>query len=217
MRRCHPLTPVLLLLWVDGPVSAGDLDFAFSGNQYTIVATGELWATANADAQSRFFQAVPGHLCTVGSQDENSAIFDAMIQAGVTTRALNGGNAVYGWLGGSDDPGSINGASEGEFFWVDGEQFWSGGQGGTAVGAAYVNFGLPIEPDDFGGGQDHLAMAMKSWPVGGPPFIGGPAEWNDVNSPQTNTELGYCIEFETAIFLDGFESGETSVWTHTAP
>ncbi len=206
----------LAFLVVPPRTSAGDVSFDFDGNSYTIVVTGAVWSAASTAAQSSVIQGVPGHLCIIGSDAEDAAVFNNMVIAGVDTVASNGGGAIYGWLGGSDDSGSIPGASEGEFYWIDSTQFWTGGMAGGSVGGAYSNFGRPQEPDNFQG-QDHLAMALETWPVGSPAPFGGPGQWNDINSEDLQNELAYCVEHDLTIFSDGFESGNMSAWSATLP
>ena len=97
-------------------------------------------------------------------------------------------------LAGLDDPNAISGASEGNFYWVDGSQFWQDGQGGSTVNDSYVNWGFSdVEPDDFQSSQDNLAMALTHWPisVAAGSGLGIASEWNDVNGGNT---LAYVIE-----------------------
>ena len=213
MRQIFALITLSMMLGSFSQLKAGEVDFEFAGNAYTIVTTGAVWSAASADAQSRMVQGVPGHLCIIESEAENTAIFDKMIEAGINTVAQNGGGIIYGWLGGSDTSASIPGASDGEFFWVDGSQFWTGGTNGSAFGGAYANFGRPQEPDNFVM-QHHVGMALEDW------VFGEASEWNDVNSEDLGNALGYCIEFElsgAAIFADDFETGNTSRWTAVVP
>lgn len=196
---------IILCAFVQAPASAADLDFQFGGNSYQIITSTPLsWGDAAAAAETSSNDGVFGHLCIIDSDAENGAIFDAMVAAGVNTVATDGGGGVYGWLGGSDDSSSISGAAEGEWFWVDLVQFWSGGQSGSSVGGAYSNWGRPQEPDNWNNFQDHLGLSINGWP------FGDAREWNDVNG---NNALAYCIEYEGAIFSDGFESGNLDAWT----
>lgn len=53
---------------------------------------------------------------------------------------------------------------------------------------------LGVEPDDFGGKQDHLAMGLEGWPVGYPGVGHGEAgQWNDLNG---SNKLFFVVEFE---------------------
>jgi hypothetical protein len=190
-------------------VEGSDLGFRFDGNTYLIITSAPLpWAEAEAAAGASSIGGVAGRLCVIDSEAENVAVFDVMVLAGVNTVSPDGGGGIYGWLGGSDDPASVAGAAEGEWFWVDIVQFWTGGQSGTPVGGAYSNWGRPQEPDNYGNAQHHLGLSVDGWPFGD----GG--EWNDING---GSFLAYCVEFEGVIFADGFESGDLSAWLTGAP
>jgi hypothetical protein len=54
------------------------------------------------------------------------------------------------WIGGSDL------ATEGDWRWPDGTQFWSGiaGDGGVAIGGAYTHWWTPGEPNNLNGASD---------------------------------------------------------------
>ena len=67
-------------------------------------------------------------------------------------------------------------ATEGNWTWDgknqgNGKQFWNGNFFGTAENNFVVNwgtdfFGFQMEPDDFLGSQDALAMSVDGWPLG---------------------------------------------------
>lgn len=114
-----------------------------------------------------------------------TVIFNELSNASVATTASDGGEAVYAWLGGRETD------TEGDFAWVDGDTFWSGGESGGSLGL-FVNFG-DAEPDDFEGRQDSVAMGLTDWPLpnGGNGVAG---EWNDLDG---SDELASVVEFET--------------------
>ncbi len=54
------------------------------------------------------------------------------------------------WFGAADNNSLISGSSEGNYYWIDGYPFWTGGQAGSAVGGAYTNWETG-EPNNLGG------------------------------------------------------------------
>ena len=173
-------------------------EFMFGGHTYDISAAGATWSSARtaAAATSRYGQ--PGYLAVIESQEENTAIYDALILASVATTAADGGGARYAWLGGSDSGTAIPGASEGNFFWLVGGQFWQGGESGSPFGGSYANWGqgtLNNEPDNYyysGQYQNYLAMGLQDWPTFNPGAYGLASQWNDLVG--TNS-LRYVIEY----------------------
>ena len=161
--------------------------FFFGGHTYEFVTAARTWQDASAYAQAQ-----GGHLAVITSAAENSAIIQAalanasLISSAPT--ANDGGGAKYLWLGGSDM------AVEGRFAWVTGETF--------SLYNAWASGPLGREPDDFGGAQDALAMALEAYPrpTGG---IGNAGLWNDVNQ---NNALSFVIEYAE---LRGTTAGET--------
>lgn len=154
--------------------------FSFNGTQYEIVKENEFWNVAAACAFSR-----GGHLAEINSQLEQDSIFYHLTQAAIiinSTRAPDGGNAAYVWLGGNDAP------SEGRWEW-DGDNsgmkvhFYQGQRNGMAINGLYNNWGN--EPDDFNNNQDGLGLALSSWP------FGSAGQWNDIN---IFNSLYYIIE-----------------------
>ncbi len=169
--------------------------FTHNGHAYWFVKELKTWAKATQCAVI-----TGGYLAEVTTQAEQVAIYNAVVASGVSANykpILDGGGASYVWIGGSDS------ISDGNWWW-DGDnngisvvpQFWSG-QGaaglnnGIALNGSFNNWGgkstsVIKEPDNFGVGQDALAMALGTWPYG----IAG--EWNDVSSLNT---MYYVIEF----------------------
>lgn len=86
-----------------------------------------------------------GTLAIIRGASENTAVHSII-------------GATEPWIGAADDNALISGSSEGEFFWIgDNANFWTGGQGGSAVGSTYNNWNGG-EPNDAGGGEDCVQM-----------------------------------------------------------
>src|SRR5687768_1715846 len=177
----------------------GDFMFVHDGHTYRVVQTNRTWQAAALDAASRQFAGVPGHLAVIETAAENQAIFGQLL-ANIPpaqfdqTRAPDGGNGVYVWIGAND----VN--IEGAWVWDGdgngaGTPFWQGtGASGSSVGGAYQNWGhFPTpttqhEPDNGAGGlQDAGGIGLANWPRG---FAG---EWNDVRA---DNSLWYLVEFD---------------------
>ncbi|WP_075343777.1 DUF5018 domain-containing protein [Tenacibaculum agarivorans] len=168
--------------------------FTHNGKKYEIVKEAKTWEAAAAFAVGR-----GGYLTEVNDKAEQDAIFQALNKASITmtnTVAPDGGGGAYVWIGGNDI------TTEGSWVWNGNNQgsgtpFWTGNRTGSVVNSAYVNWGRqtnsPVdasskfnEPDNFGTGQDGLALSLNGWPLG---FAG---QWNDVD--HTN-KLFFVIEF----------------------
>ena len=160
--------------------------FVGTGNFYEYIPTplGLSWDDSRAAAQGMTFMGVNGDLATIFSQGEQDFVFGLL--TGVSTSV---------WLGGTDE------AIEGEWRWVSGEQFWSGGESGGPVGGRYNNFfrnpNDPSvgEPNDFDGVEDRLAMFGPDTSQ-----IGGTGIWVDLrNNPSCGsgrfTVCGYVVEY----------------------
>ena len=198
--------------------SGADTSFHFEGHSYLIVTGApRSWAAAQSDAQSRSVKEQAGYLAIVNSQAENDAIFAMLLAEGEEKfpRATDGGNARYAWLGGTDESADVAAASEGEFYWVDQTQFWTGGMGGAkASEETFVHWGFSNqEPDNFplGNGatqsQGHVGMALEPWPAGvGVLGVGG--EWNDIRG---TSALGYVVEFNAVLTLMGDANNDSLV------
>ena len=161
--------------------------FFFDGHTYEFVATARTWQDASAYAQTQ-----GGHLAAITSASENNAVIQAALAepslVSSASTANDGGGAKYLWLGATDS------AFEGRFAWVTGEAF--------SLYNAWASGPLGREPDNFGGAQDALAMALEAYPrpSGG---IGSAGLWNDVNESNT---LSFVIEYDE---LRGTDASET--------
>jgi len=160
--------------------------FFFEGHTYEFITTPRTWQEASTYAQTQ-----GGHLAVITSAAENNAVIQAALaDTGLVSSAStanDGGGAKYLWLGATDI------AAEGRFAWVTGESF--------SLYTAWASGPLGVEPDDFGGAQDALAMALEAYPrpSGG---IGSAGLWNDVNERNT---LSFVIEYDD---LRGTEAGD---------
>jgi hypothetical protein len=175
--------------------------FMYGGHSYLVVEENRTWLEAALDAATRQVAGSPGYLAIIDSQGENDAIFDQLLvnvpPADFNkTRAPDGGNGVYAWIGASDR------ITEGQWIWDGtgagaGTLFWqgTGNGGGNVVGGLYNNWGhdprnpqQQWEPDNAVGGlQDAAGMGLADWPRG---FA---REWNDVRA---DNRLYYIVEFD---------------------
>ncbi|NCT41483.1 MAG: hypothetical protein GW778_07480 [Alphaproteobacteria bacterium] len=144
---------------------------------YQVVTANANWNTANANAQSATLiepstvsgvAGVTGHLAVITSQEENDYI-----------NALSPNNT---WIGGSDQ------TVEGEWRWVggseDGQQFWQGGTGGSAVNGAYENW-RSGEPNNSGN-EDGVHLRPDG-------------AWNDQG---VGSSYDYVIEWDSSLFVN---------------
>ena len=112
------------------------------------------------------------------------------------TRAPDGGNGSYVWIGAQDI------TVEGRWIW-DGDFDGVGPLIGTGTFStwvtapgAYQNWGinpatgLQREPDNGFGNQNAAGISLNGWP------FGTPGQWNDVNDANP---LYYVVEFNTAV------------------
>lgn len=155
--------------------------FSVGTQLYEIAPSAESWAAANAAAQLR-----GGYLARIESKSENDALYARVVQESYSyPTAADGGGARYVWLGGTDA------ATEGTWLWSNGQSLGS-----------YTNWGsgaLGTEPDDYGSGQDALALGITVWPQpsGG---LGVPGQWNDISA--TNT-LYSLVEWDQQVLQGG--------------
>lgn len=140
---------------------------------YRTVAVPADWFTARTNAANAGINGVGGQLVRIDSSYENNLVHGF---------ALAIGNDVF--IGGSDT------AVEGEWRWSDGDQdgdqFWAGDAGGSAVNGAFVNWasGQPNNPVD-----DALLMGDSS------------GHWFDMPA---GTPQAYVIEWDAQAILDSY-------------
>jgi hypothetical protein len=166
--------------------SSSIFSFSYDGKDYEVVSEMKTWDSAAACAVER-----GGYLVEINDQNEQTAIFNAIINAGVSptyTSIPNGGGIAYLWIGATDN------STEGLWQWDGnndngGINFWNsqgqnGSGNGSPVGSLYHNWGgkstsFVNEPDNFGSGQDYAAMGLTGWPSG-TTMLGVAGEWNDI-------------------------------------
>ncbi|UTY58474.1 DUF4214 domain-containing protein [Massilia sp. erpn] len=164
--------------------------FAIGDHTYRLVEEALDWSAANANAKR-----LGGHLATITSAAENTAIYTAVSKhlvsnghAGAPVSA-DGGDASYLWLGLNDI------ASENNWEWSDGTAFsysnWGHGKWGS-------------EPDNSGD-QDAVGMGLEAWPApdGG---LGVAGQWNDVSQ---YGRLWSIVEYEPFAKVTGSANNDT--------
>lgn len=172
-----PLRPLIAALFFALVLNATPSTAApvlFGSNSYEFISGFFSFDEANAAAQALSFNGVNGHLVTITSSAENTFVANLI-------SALD--HSV--WIGATDR------TVEGEWRWVTGEQFWSGGSAGTAL--LYANWALG-QPDDFGGGQDVATIFGGAVPTNA-------GKWDDGGSGSgigggVFQRDGYIVEFE---------------------
>ena len=142
-----------------------------SGNTYEIYKSLATWGEASTFARSK-----GGYLVKIDNSIENEELFN-QLKANLTvaelnqSRASDGGDSSYVWLGASDV------VTEGNWIWD---------RDSTTVSVSRDEWGkglLGTEPDNFQGSQNYLALGMETWPkgVGFGQGYGDAGEWNDLN------------------------------------
>lgn len=178
--------------------SSNVYSFTHNNKNYEVIKEAKTWKDACNCAVQR-----GGQLVEINDSSEQNAIYNAIINgAGVSknyTTINNGGGIAYVWIGASDE------SIEGTWIWDGnndsiGANFWTGqGANGTGIGSpvsgAYNNWGGKSagkieEPDNFGTGQHHGALALEGWPSG-TTLLGVAGEWNDISG---SNALYYVIE-----------------------
>ncbi|WP_233214590.1 LamG-like jellyroll fold domain-containing protein [Rhodopirellula bahusiensis] len=148
---------------------------AATGKFYKLVTNAVDVTTAMSSASSDLINGVGGQLVTIRSSYENELVQDIVSRAG---------SEFY--IGGTDA------TSEGSWNWiedgVEADNFWVGDELGAAPAGAYANFNS-IEPNDFGGNEDYLAI------------YGSTGEWLDLSGADNR---GYIIEWNASEVLSNF-------------
>lgn len=174
--------------------------FTYGGKSYELVKELKTWEQASQCAVSR-----GGYLVHIDSQEEQTAVYNAIIASGIASNynpILDAGGISYVWIGASDKQ------TEGNWLWDGdndgvGSNFWNGegalgNGGGSTMNGKFVNWGGKSkgafqEPDNFNV-QNAGAIALAGWPSG-ISNRGVAGEWNDLSS---NYTLYYVIEYESA-------------------
>ncbi|EMB19109.1 Pentaxin [Rhodopirellula europaea 6C] len=148
---------------------------AATGKFYKLVTNAVDVTTAMSSASSDLINGVGGQLVTIRSSYENELVQDIVSRAG---------SEFY--IGGTDA------TSEGNWNWiedgVEADNFWVGDELGAAPAGVYANFNS-IEPNDFGGNEDYLAI------------YGSTGEWLDLSGADNR---GCIIEWNASEVLSNF-------------
>ncbi|PHV05664.1 hypothetical protein CSQ96_19735 [Janthinobacterium sp. BJB412] len=159
--------------------------FNIGNHRYELVQQDLNWADAAAKAQAQ-----GGHLAAIGSEEENSAVFQALaakLRDAAVPVANDGGGSPYLWLGASDQD------SQGDWHWQDGAALDYNNWGYGPWGQEPDNFTDPeLAPD----GQHRAALALDAWPKG-EGTLGSAGQWNDLSQ---HDKLWSLIEYETPSF-----------------
>lgn len=199
MRRIFGCLFVLTVFELIGPAARADFVFVYGDHTYQVVTSPADWASAAAAAGTLNVMGQPGYLAHIDDAAENAAII-AQLLAGIPaddfplTRAPDGGNGAYVWIGAQDI------TLEGTWIW-DGDFDGVGPLLGTGTGStwnpapgSYHNWGTTSsgqrEPDNGFNNQDSAAISLNGWP------FGTAGQWNDVNS--TN-RLYALVEFNAVV------------------
>lgn len=194
-------------------VPANVYSFSYGGKSYEIIKQKKTWTDAAACAVER-----GGYLAHIESDAEATALYNAIISAGVSstyTVVGDGGGIAYVWIGATDK------FTEGTWAWAGNNSsstlnFWNGqGAAGTNNGVSVdgkynrwggTSTGTRNEPDDFNSNQDAAAIALATWPSCAPTCItplGIAGEWNDIaisNTLYSIVELGTIVPIEMVEF-----------------
>jgi len=136
-------------------------------------SNGISWDCANADAGSRTFGGVAGHLATITSSGEEQ--FVDGLRNGALSSGLDQGQV---WVGGFQVPDSVE--PGGGWRWVNNE----GPFPGVNTGPAYTDWNA-AEPNDFVGAENQLSLGRYG--------LGG--GWNDEGTAP-GTIGGYIVEYD---------------------
>jgi hypothetical protein len=158
------------------------LSFSTATSSYSLI----LKPTTFVKAQKNAYK-YGGYLAELSSSSENAQVFDSItgiLESSLYNKSIasDGGGSSYLWIGGSDS------ASEGVWYWS---------KSGISIPLNSPEWGkgsMGQEPDNFGGGQDYLALALENWPYGSADNkgYGNAGMWNDI---QGSNKLFYLVEF----------------------
>jgi hypothetical protein len=163
-------------LWVFAPLIlsynhnavAAPQQLGSTGEYFEFISTNESWDSAFADALTKHFNGVSGHLATIHNASENNFVA-ALIVA-------SGGNSA--WLGATD----VVTGNVANWTWSDGAGFNCTIGDSTSCVGAYSNF-YNGEPNNAGGGENSLQMYSSG-------------TWNDLNSNNYGYDTpGYVVEY----------------------
>lgn len=166
------------------------INFSAGGRDYKLVTHAQNAVSAALNAKS-----LGGYIANLETEEESRLVYDAITglvdtnKLDITqSRAADGGNAAYLWIGGTDNVWSgVEGSAEGNWRWK---------HSGIALSTDRSEWGsgdLGTEPDNSNGNQHYLALGLENWPAGsayGTGF-GNAGSWNDLNG---SNELFYIVE-----------------------
>ena len=169
------------------------IDFNAAGRSYKFVTDKKTAIDAALSSKE-----LGGYIVNLETEAESSAVYDAITglvangQIDISgSKAADGGNASYAWLGGTDNVWSgFEGSAEGNWRWK---------YSGTPLSTSRSEWGsgqLGSEPDNSNGSQDFLALGLENWPAGsanGAGF-GNAGSWNDINGAN---QLFYIVEMSS--------------------
>lgn len=141
---------------------------------YAYFAAEKSWDDAKTSCEG-----IGGFLVTISNQSENDAVHSIRLSS-------------EPWIGASDDEDRIAGTSEGNHFWLNGtlQQFWTGGQGGSAMPSTYANWSTPTNEPNNAMNEDCVQIYASG-------------QWNDRDC---SLELAYVCELQAT----ATDTGESS-------
>ena len=183
------------------------IDFSAGGRDYKLVTY-----TQNAVSAALNSKSLGGYLVNLETEEESALVYQAikaLVDSGQVdinqSRAADGGDAAYVWLGGTDNVWSgFEGSAEGNWRWKE---------SGTSLSVQRSEWGsgaLGAEPDNFNGDQNYLALGLENWPTGsadGAGF-GNAGSWNDINGSNL---LFYIVEMSPLVDNSASSSVENSI------
>ncbi|MBJ7312734.1 DUF4214 domain-containing protein [Rugamonas sp. CCM 8940] len=169
-----------------------NFSFDIGNHRYELVRQDLNWSDAAANAK-----ALGGHLASIGSEEENNAVFQAVaahLKGAAVPVANDGGASPYLWLGASDQLDATDPAGGGDWRWQDGSALDYNNWGYGAWGQEPDNFtDAELAPD----GQHRAALALADWPKGDG-TLGSAAQWNDLSR---HDKLWSLVEYDTPTFV----------------